>query len=74
MFKSVDEESIDEIEGFSYLNKDGDKEFVELDWSYVVLRGGGGDGLDAIYYEDIPKMILALQAAYDHNLKEKQND
>lgn len=74
MFKSIDKESADEIEGFSYTNADDEKEYVELDWSYVILKDGSGSPLDMIYYKDIPKMILALQAAYEHNLKEKQND
>ena len=75
MFKRIDGGIVNEtLEGFSYGNKDGDMEFVELDIYYVNLMDDTGAALSSVYYSDIPLMIKALQAAYEHNLKEKQND
>jgi hypothetical protein len=69
MFKFVDQESVDDIEGFAYYNNQGEVEKVQIDGSDVV-RITDGEDMCVIYTADIPKLILALQAAYDYETKE----
>ena len=75
MFKRVDFEESDEvIEGFSYMNMDGDEERVAFDScgiDIVDLQYYTKVPLSAVYVDDIPKLIKALQAAYKH-LKENK--
>ncbi len=71
MFKRVDNTNEDTpITGYSYLNQDEKEEVVVLSSAkvvkVVVSDGDGGTDTAAIYTRDIPKLILALQAAYDH--------
>lgn len=64
MFKRIDVDVPEgKFEGFSYANEDGDLEFVH------VLDGGGIIKIEynvGVYKRDIPKLIKALQAAYEH--------
>lgn len=65
MFKRIDSEQPDCIEGFSYLNKDNELEFVEVstfDNTVNILTEGR---TVIIYQEDIPNLIKALQSSYD---------
>lgn len=59
-------------EKFAYTNKTGNVEYVKAvkDEGSVDLFDFDDDRLNQIYYEDIPKLILALQAAYDFKFKE----
>lgn len=64
MYKRVDAPQSD-LEGFSYLNKNGNEEYVKVEntnWANIFIIDGGVD----VYYEDIPNLIKALQAAYDY--------
>jgi len=67
MYKRVDVED-EVVEGFSYRNHHGEIEIVGLDLEstlYVSINSSEGDVVH-LYKEDIPKLIKALQAAYDH--------
>ncbi len=69
MFKRIDDES-EPLEGFSYISDGGDLETVELiggnsSKSHVIITNDCGCNVD-IYTVDIPKLIKALQAAYDY--------
>ncbi len=66
-YRRVGIEGDDRLEGFVYCNKDGEDEFVNL--GSVVAEIVSTDSQCHIYYEDIPNLILALQAVYDYNLK-----
>ena len=59
-------------ENFAYTNIDGDVEYVQADVreNSVDLCEFGHTGLSCVYFKDIPKLILALQAAYDFKFKE----
>ena len=67
MFKRVDITGNEKLEGFSYINKEGDEEFVSLpDGPYnIVTISADEDGV-CIYKEDIPKLIKALEAVYNY--------
>lgn len=69
MFKRVD---VDEgnIEGFSYLNRWDELEVVKLGGDVVRIKVDGHNELP-IFLSDIPKLIKALQAAYEHKTGEK---
>lgn len=66
MYKRVDESSEDVIEGFSYVNKLGEAEFVDFSLAEGVVDISVESHSISIYTSDIPKLILALQAAYDY--------
>ena len=68
MFKRVDITGNERIEGFSYINKDGDEESVSLpDGPNNVITLLFTDGEDVyVYKEDIPKLIKALEAVYNY--------
>jgi len=68
MIKHIDKDYDATIEGFAYTNQDGDIEEVVYDWDMVTIRYGCEDGgsCSEIYINDIPKLIKALQAAYDY--------
>lgn len=69
MYKRVDDS--EEIEGFSYENKEFDLAIVSYqDDDLIQIDEGGLTTL--VYTEDIPKLIKALQAAYDYK-KENKN-
>jgi len=68
MYKRVDGIEEDEIiEGFTYENKLSSIETVLMESNFFVqLIESEGDGMSQVYYEDIPNLIKALQAVYDH--------
>lgn len=69
MYIRVDvEDTEEEIEGFSYINKDGEEEVVIANGAdpYIEICTDGYSDVP-IYYEDIPNLIKALKAAYKHN-------
>ena len=68
MFKRVDITGNEKLEGFSYINKDGDEEFVSLPVgpsNVITLLFTDGEDV-YIYKEDIPKLIKALEAVYNY--------
>jgi hypothetical protein len=66
MFKRVDREVQPEnIEGYSYENKHGYEEKVVMKEGWVNVTQSDETFIE-IYYEDIPNLIKALQAAYKH--------
>ena len=69
MYKRVDCESEDIIEGFSYLNLYGEEEFVGMDRDDSTIKIEVDGEHIYIYDQDIPKLIKALQAAYDYKMK-----
>lgn len=58
-------------ESFAYTSTHDVVEYVYADTnaSLVELKDEDGAPLSKIFYEDIPKLILALQAAYDFKFK-----
>lgn len=71
MFKRIDIEESQQIDGYSYENLDGMIECISLsNGSVVEILTEDGSGLHEIYTKDIPKLIIALQAAYDQLVKE----
>lgn len=74
MYQPVDEERLTKIEGFCYTNQSGDVEHVKLNVDTVTITTDEDpdDYKDYvyIYYSDIPNLIKALQAAYDHKQKD----
>lgn len=55
---------------FGYKSLYGEIEYVEvLDKEGVKICDTNGSAMSVIYTEDIPKMIKALQAAYDYSKK-----
>ena len=65
MFKRVDITGNEKLEGFSYINKEGDEETVSLSNGSLVYIEIGED-VCCIYKEDIPKLIKALEAVYNY--------
>ncbi len=64
MYKFVDNEQSSDFQGFAYRNKYGSEEYVNLLESIVEICV---DSVEVeIYYEDLPKLIKALQEAYDY--------
>lgn len=70
MYKRVDCESEDYVEGFSYLNIYGEEEFVGMDRDDTTVKIEVDGERIYIYDQDIPKLIKALQAAYVYKMKE----
>lgn len=70
MFVRVDEDTT-ACSGFCYKNMCGSIENVVVGSGYVYFTDECGDNINAVYYEDIPKMIKALQAAYDYKKGQK---
>lgn len=68
MFKRVDVEK-EAVTGFHYLNGCASYEGVIVKPSSVLpVYTATSEVLDEVLYEDIPKLIKALQAAYDQYL------
>jgi hypothetical protein len=68
MFKRVDVTGNEKLEGFSYINKDGDEESVSLPVgpsNVITLLFTDGEDV-YVYKEDIPKLIKALEAVYNY--------
>lgn len=70
MFVRVDEDMYDPIEGFTYAGMYGDIEAVVIGDETVTIKDSEGACAN-VYNGDIPKLIKALQAAYDHIQKGK---
>lgn len=70
MFVRVDDSNDSGIEGFSYMNRYGLIEKVEINDDHVYVQDSTDDKV-CIYTPDIPLLIKALQAAYDHIQKGK---
>lgn len=66
MFKRVDVEETDEVQGFEYQNQCGDRERVVLEFDGVRLTEYDNGPLSIVFYEDIPNLIKALSAAFVH--------
>ena len=68
MLKRIDGVCADQkITGYSYMNFDGEINAVVVDWKGIVgLEAADGTPLSKFYQPDIPNLILALQAAYEH--------
>lgn len=66
MFKRVDNDKVsDDFEGFYYINKNGNKEFVAVDphgSGYVTIRVDNGDKA-TVYAADLDNLIKALKCA-----------
>lgn len=60
------------VTNFKYINKKGCTEVVQLGSYWVTLSTEWGDAVSDIYTEDIPKLIEALQAAYDYQTKKNK--
>ena len=59
------------VQGFAYTNIKGKMEYVNADtlYEHFELLDENNEDISRLYYEDIPKLILALQAAYDFKFK-----
>lgn len=72
MYISVDDTGDGEVvQGFQYTNKRGVVERVHIndEGSYirsVSMRDEADEEVSILYIEDIPKLIKALQMAYNH--------
>jgi hypothetical protein len=66
MFKRVDVTGNERLEGFSYINKDGDEESVSLPDGINVVTISVDNYKTYIYKEDVPKLIKALEAVYNY--------
>jgi len=66
MFKRVCETWDEQLEGFSYIGQWGEEEFVELGSHDTVTIKDGESLYVHIFDNDIPKLIKALTAAYEH--------
>ena len=69
MFKRIDESEA-QIEGFSYEGKAGVETVTIPEGSsrsnqYVTITDSEGDNI-SVYRQDIPNLIKALQASYNH--------
>lgn len=68
----VDSGKLEVITEWGYINKRGNSEYVNAGEPLAVsLHTMDDDPLHEIYYEDIPNLIKALQAAYDSKQGEK---
>lgn len=70
MFKRVDIIEQEKLKGYSYSNHEGFIEEVHIAEGNIVELLADDSPLSQIYTCDIPKLIMALQAAYDHLIKE----
>ena len=66
MLIRVDEKGSERIEGFAYENQNGDIESVCFFRENIVYVNINTYDPVQVYIKDIPNLILALQAAYDH--------
>ena len=68
-YKHVDDKP-EIISGYAYYNQDGVEEVVHLatddDVIEINLDGNGTAGAVYVYKKDVPNLIKALQAAYNH--------
>jgi hypothetical protein len=68
MYQRVDSEQKGTLEGFSYFNIYNEEEFVTITCEEITSIDIDGDSV-SVYDKDIPKLINALQAAYDYKMK-----
>ncbi len=66
-----DNEDVPEDQRFAYTNSQGNIECVHVSQvlSAITFMNYERDEISEIYCKDIPKLILALQAAYDFKFK-----
>lgn len=69
-YKRVDTIEPREYDGYSYINRDGAEEFITMKFTYkhdqyVEIEDDCG-AVVKIYRQDIPSLIKALEAAYNH--------
>jgi hypothetical protein len=65
MFKRITEVDEGPFEGYVYTSDDGSDEYVLVDvGASATIRVAGNEV--TIYYNDIPKLINALQMAYEY--------
>ena len=64
MYKRIDIE--EDIEGYSFANKEGEIELVKMDVPGIILVEDCDGNRSYFYQQDIPKLIKALEAAYNH--------
>lgn len=66
MFVKVDAVEAEQVEGYIYVNEDGDEEKVTLcPGGGVVIEDSTG-GSVTIFGSDVPKLIKALELAQNH--------
>lgn len=65
MYKRIDIDVSQVIEGFSYANVHGNIESVVFEYDMVTLQDSDS-AMSTVYIKDIPKLIKALQSAYDY--------
>lgn len=73
MFKRIDESQA-EIDGYSYAGKGGIESVTIPEGNYnmgqfVTIRDSEGDEV-CVYKQDIPNLIKALKASYNHSTEE----
>lgn len=71
-FKSVDGDDDMTLMGFKYTNRQEEFEYVIFDKEICKIspdEDGGSRYTFQVYTEDIPKLVKALQAAYDQYRK-----
>lgn len=70
MYKRIDDVQEQEISGYSFVDRDENEIFVELTELFeersVLVGAVGYDYQISVYKSDIPKLIKALEAAYNH--------
>ena len=69
MFKRIDGDGKEEITGFSWADKEGNMENLRMEHiegcPHTITLQNSAEEETTFYKDDIPKLILALQAAYD---------
>jgi hypothetical protein len=67
----VDEPNDNVTENFAFRNVNKEVMYVNADTrcTTIDIYDGEGNSKSYLHYEDIPKLILALQAAYDFKFK-----
>lgn len=66
MFKLIDKNTDDSVEGFSYINQLGHPDTVKMENHLVKLIDNFGEPFSYLYYDDIPNLVKALKLAYIH--------
>lgn len=70
VYKRIDTEKPEYIEGYSFVDRDGVELCVSTADGAVVNFLQDGEFAFEIYYSDIPLMIKALKASYQHGTDE----
>ena len=72
MYKRIDDVQEQKVVGYSFVDGEGDICYVTLptnEWEYLIAIGweeGFGNHRIVFAKNDIPKLIKALEAAYNH--------